>query len=276
MSPRSDDRGVNPRRTFDERTADALLSGREVDGETELSALLAEMRRLEPAPAPNAALSAMLEDGFTPDVVPLPEKRARRTWALPLQLALGSAACLGLLFGAAAAGELPGPAQTAVADVVEAVTPLHVPRPVPHPVPAVVPSPTRSAEPSPAAGEGSHEGATPRPSQSSDDHSGTGGGGGGDDSHDGRPSATPSAGDHSDGSGSGSNGSGSSGSGSSGSSGSGPDSSDDTGKDPSGGRDGRTSGSGSGSSGVSGDGGSPADSHLSGTGETDPKNSLDQ
>jgi hypothetical protein len=136
-----------------------------------LTGLIAEMRALPGAPAPNAALRAMLDNGFTPDVVPLPGWRARRTpriWALPLRVTLSSSACLALVLGAAAAGELPDPAQTAVADVVEAVTPLHVPRPVHHPVPAVVPSPTRSATPSPRSSD-THRSETRAPTATPND-----------------------------------------------------------------------------------------------------------
>lgn len=278
MSPRSDNSGVTPRRRLDARTADALLAGRVVAGEEALTGLIAELRVLPEAPVPNAALSAMLESGLTPAVVPLPERnapRVRRTWALPLQIALGTSACVALVLGAAATGELPDPAQTAVADVVEAVTPLHVPRPVTHPpVPAVVPSPTQSAQPAAdqtnadQPGDGPHS-QPPRPSASPDDHRGSGSGStgdGGDHQDGGRPSASPSSGrgDHSGGGTSGgSSGDGSSGSSGSGSSGSGtssPDGSDDNGTDPSGGHD------GSGGSGGSSTGGSSSDdSHLSGS-----------
>jgi hypothetical protein len=200
MSPRSDDRDVTPRRTLDDRTADALLSGREVDGEVALTGLITEMRALPAAPVPNAALSAMLENGFTPDVLPPPAWRARRTprtWALPLQVALGSSACLALVLGAAAAGELPDPAQSAVADVVEAVTPLHVPRPVHHPVPAVVPSPFRSTTPTPGSSD-THRGQTRPPATTPDDHPGRGGGQGNGRGEGARSGATtqPSRGGH--------------------------------------------------------------------------------
>jgi hypothetical protein len=282
VSPRSDDSGVTPRRRLDARTADALLAGRVVDGEAALTGLIAELRVLPDAPVPNAALSAMLASGLIPDVVPLPERRAprvRSTWALPLQIALGTSACVALVLGAAATGELPDPAQTAVADVVEAVTPLHLPRPATHPpVPAVVPSPTQSAQPNddqPGDGQ-TNDGQTndqpgdgprsqpPRPSASPDDHRGSGGsstGDGGDHQDGGQPSASPSSGrsDHNGGGTSGGAGtSGSSGSGGSGSTG--PDGSDDNGKDLSGGHDGS-----GGSSGSSTGGGSSDDSHLSGS-----------
>jgi hypothetical protein len=282
LSARSDDRGVTPRRKLDNRTADALLSGRDVDGEPQLSALIAEMRAPSVAPAPNAALSAMLERGFTPDVVPILQRRVRRTWALPLQVALGTSACLALVLGAAATGELPDPAQTAVADVVEAVTPLHVPRPDKPPVPSVVPSTTRSAEPSPEPSDDGHRGGAPRPSASPEDHSGLSGGssgdgsgGGGDDRSGGRAQPTPSA-DDGDRSGSGSTRSGSTGSGSTGSGSSGSDGSGDSGSSGSSGSSSSGSGSsgdpskdlsgGHDSSGDSSHGGPSDDSHLTETG----------
>jgi hypothetical protein len=263
LSPRSDDRGVTHRRKLDDRTADALLSGRDVDGETELSSLIAEMRAPTAAPVPNAALSALLASGFTPGVAPLPVKRVRRTWALPLQVALGTSACLALVLGAAAAGDLPDSAQTAVADVVEAVTPLHVPRPDSHPVPAVVPSPTRSAKPSPTPSDDSHQGSSPRPSASPDGNRGRGssdGGSGGDSTAGGRPHSTPSANERDGSSSGGSGDSGSSGSGSHGSRDSGSGGSRDSGSGGSG-----STGSGSTGSGSSGSGSGGSESGGSGS-----------
>ncbi|MGZ6793879.1 MAG: hypothetical protein ACXVFV_13055, partial [Mycobacteriales bacterium] len=55
------------RHDLDDRSADALLSGRAVEGEQDLSALLGTMSRLAdvPAPAPSEALAALLETGLT-------------------------------------------------------------------------------------------------------------------------------------------------------------------------------------------------------------------
>lgn len=140
MSPSGDNKDMSPRRDLDDRTADALLSGHAVAGEPALNEILSQMRSLAdvPAPAPSSALAAMLESGVTPASLPAPAKAARparpavgavswgrRAWAVPL----GAAGFLSLLVGAAAANALPDGAQTAVADVVEAITPLHVPRP---------------------------------------------------------------------------------------------------------------------------------------------------
>lgn len=140
------------RRDLDERAAEALLAGRPVDDEPELTEAIGLVRSLAdaPAPAPSATLAAMLAGGLTPTETaaapPVAAPRAvswrQRSWALPLQLSLAGAGCLALVLGAAAANELPAPAQTAVADVVEAVTPLHVPRPpARRPAPAVSPTP---------------------------------------------------------------------------------------------------------------------------------------
>jgi hypothetical protein len=156
MSPFDDDSDVTPRRDLDDRTVELLLSGREVAGESELGSLIGQVRSLAdtPAPAPSSALAAILEDGLDAATLTLPVRTApsavswrRRSWALPLQLSLAATGCLALILGAAAANELPSPAQTAVANAVEAVTPLHVPRPASHPAPAVAPTPTRTAEP---------------------------------------------------------------------------------------------------------------------------------
>ncbi len=165
MSPSDDDDRV--KRRLDERSADALLSGRGGDRDPLLAAFVADLtaQREATVPDPNAALAALLAGGLdlTAAVTPpaLPQSTAwtrlrqavswrqagRPSWALPLQLGLGGAACLSLILGAAAANELPAPVQTAVADVVEAVTPLDVPRPhvQPSPVSPVVPAPSTEA-----------------------------------------------------------------------------------------------------------------------------------
>ncbi len=145
MSPSDDDAGVTPRRApLDDRTADALLSGHPVVGEELLGAFVAQMQTFEPAspPQPSAQLAAMLEVGIPAGAAPsAPPARRRRfasavSWGLPLQTALGGLALTGLVLGAASTNSLPAPVQTAVADVVEAVTPLTIPRP-----PAARPAP---------------------------------------------------------------------------------------------------------------------------------------
>ena len=201
MPPPGDDRDVTPRRDLDDRTADALLSGHQVDGEPELSDLLGQLRSLAdgPAPLPSTALAALLENGLDAVVVgegavpvrPTTSWR-RRTFAFPMQVSLAGAGCLVLLLGAAAANRLPATAQTAVADVVESITPLHVPRPVSHPVPAVVPTPTPTRSPGAGAlvnggGDGSDAGQSPSPRPTQDDQ------GRGGDGHRSDPSPTPGA-----------------------------------------------------------------------------------
>lgn len=207
MSRRSDDEDVNPlRRRLDDRAADALLAGREVEGEPELFALLGEMRSLAsvPAPSPSAALALMLMEGCEAAPAAQAVSWRKRTWALPLQLSLGSALAVGLVLGAAAGNELPSPVQSAVADAVEAVTPLHVPRPTPHHPARVTPSPrpaddsTTRARPEPTPGvehgkssdhrpptAGVNDHRTPDPSRSGDRP----GGGSGDEN--GRDPAGP-------------------------------------------------------------------------------------
>lgn len=161
MSGRSDDRGVKRRRTFDDRSADALVAGRAVPGEPELSAFVVELGAQVAPVAPNAALMAMLDAGLpassVPQTVVFPPRPSRLaqavSWrgALPLQLSLAAAA--GLVFTVtAASGDLPAPVQSTVADVVEALTPLTVPRPAaPAPVPTISPTPTATPEEHPTA-----------------------------------------------------------------------------------------------------------------------------
>lgn len=166
MTSGDDDTGVTPRPRLDDRKAAALLAGYDVPTEPELTALIRQVRAVAdlPVPTPSTALAALLEHGIDPVAAPayLPTatfslgQRAvtwtrsavswrRRSLALPLQLSLAGAGCLALVLGVAATGALPAPAQTAVADVVEAVTPLHVPRP---PVaPDVDPSPSSASDP---------------------------------------------------------------------------------------------------------------------------------
>ncbi|MCW2586594.1 MAG: hypothetical protein JWN55_2110, partial [Frankiales bacterium] len=74
MSPFDDDRDVTSSRDLDDRAADGLLRGRAVPGEPELSAFVDELLALAdgPAPAPSAALAAMLEGGLAADTRVLP------------------------------------------------------------------------------------------------------------------------------------------------------------------------------------------------------------
>jgi hypothetical protein len=236
----SDDQGV--KRPLPDRDADALLRGRPVEGEPALSGFVSELMARQETPVPNAALSALLEGGLVPDTSPVVMPTRRRSWRLPAQIALGGVASLSLVFGAASANALPAPAQAAVADVVEAVTPLHVPRPAakPTPKPVVTPSPRPTATRAPNAtptddrsGRGSRPSSTPSPHGSGNaGHGGqtSGGNGKGTDGHasgsgsgsTGSPSSggNRGSGTGSSGSGSGSAGPGTGGSGS-GSSGSG-------------------------------------------------------
>jgi hypothetical protein len=193
VSPAGDDSDVTPLRDLDDRTVELLLSGRDVDGESELVGLIAQMHSLAdvPAPIPSSALAAMLEDGLGATTIlpvgtaPAAVSWRRRLWALPLQLSLAVAACLALIVGAAAANELPGPAQTAVANAVEAVTPLHVPRPEARREPVVVPTHT----PAPAADR-----TGPLPSSRASHSGDTNGRGGNDDQKQAQPSQGPNGG----------------------------------------------------------------------------------
>jgi hypothetical protein len=137
-----DDRGVNLRSRLDDRAADALLSGRTVDGEQALSSFVAELLASVPdvAPPPSVRLATMLETGLPASAlsarattsVLARSARVSRFWtslSLGRIVAVGAAGVLAAVSGGAATNTLPAPAQTAVANVVEAVTPIHVPRP---------------------------------------------------------------------------------------------------------------------------------------------------
>jgi hypothetical protein len=165
---------MTPRRhRLDDRSADALLSGRAVAEEPELSAFVAQVQSLAAdAAAPSAELAAMLEHGVPAEArvtvaTPVVAAPARRAVSWTRYALVGTAALAGLL-GAGAANALPAPAQRAVADVVGWITPLHLPRPAgDEPAPTVVPSstptPSRAATPEPAttrSPEPEHSGGT--------------------------------------------------------------------------------------------------------------------
>ncbi len=163
LRPRDDDRGVRSRRRLDDREVAALLSGRPVEGEPELTALTTVLRSLTeaPAPAPSDALAAMLADGVAQqDRLPLapdehrPFAPAVEPRKAPRRLGLGlvtSTAALALLLGGAVANALPEHAQNAVSTVVGWVSPVHLPRhtPAPHPTPRS--EPVATARPTPSA-----------------------------------------------------------------------------------------------------------------------------
>ena len=157
MTWSGDHLSMRRRRTLDDRSAEALLSGRAVDGEPELTAFVAALSAEAVAVEPSIGLAILLAEGFVPDVTTVPvaiPRAARpgvRRWAL--QASLGAAACVAVSVGAAA-NDLPAPVQRTVANVVEALTPLTVPRPAEDHSPAVTPplnpttDPATRAEPS--------------------------------------------------------------------------------------------------------------------------------
>lgn len=111
---------------------DALLAGRPLPVHPALEDALALLRAAAcaPAPPPSAALAAVLAAGFVPRptaaaVLP-PSLRWRRRAAYVVLVAVTG---LTATAGAAAADVLPDPVQSVVADAVEALTPLYVPRP---------------------------------------------------------------------------------------------------------------------------------------------------
>jgi hypothetical protein len=129
FSRRNDDadvKGNRRARSLDDRTVEALLSGRLVEGEPELTAFVADVQALRTTPVASDALAAMLADGVTPIAGPavVPARRSRR----PVQVAAAVGAALGLVVSAGAANALPGPVQNGVSDVVGWVTPVDLPR----------------------------------------------------------------------------------------------------------------------------------------------------
>lgn len=116
--------------TLSEADADALLSGRAVAGHDELREIvgLMIMASAVPSPTPNAALAAMLDTGLAPLPVHSAQRGSRwHRWSA--RIAVATAVTMTATLGAATANALPAPIQTAVANIVGAVTPLQLPRP---------------------------------------------------------------------------------------------------------------------------------------------------
>jgi len=139
---------------FDEQTMESILAGRSPSGRPELDELasfVTEVKSVASAPAPKvgAQLAAVLAGGLTekgdlsataasnvtgpaPQAAGLPKRRESMLETIFAKAVLAKAAAVlgGLTIattGAAAADLLPGPAQTGVAAVIEAVSPLDVP-----------------------------------------------------------------------------------------------------------------------------------------------------
>lgn len=139
MSPFDDDVSDMDRRrhtaALGDDVAEALLAGRAVPAEADLKQLLTLLRATAaaPPPVPSAALAAVLAAGFEPlpGTTVAPSSAGWRRWG-PLVAFAATVAITGAT-GATAANALPSPVQTAVADAVEALTPLDVPRPAADP-----------------------------------------------------------------------------------------------------------------------------------------------
>ena len=139
MSPFDDDvSDMNRRRhtaALGDDVAEALLAGRAMPAEADLQQLLTLLRAsaAAPPPVPSAALAAVLAAGFEPlPVTTVAPSSARwRRWGP--RVALAATVAITGATGATAANALPSPVQTAVADAVEALTPLDVPRPAADP-----------------------------------------------------------------------------------------------------------------------------------------------
>lgn len=129
MNPAGDDGSNMDLQELDDRKVEALLAGRDVPGEQGLAAALRLIRStvaLE-APAPSAALVAVLQDGLAlPGPAGLPSRARRGAQAGGVAAAVMAA--LALTVGAAAADVLPAPLQTKVADIVGRLTPIDLPR----------------------------------------------------------------------------------------------------------------------------------------------------
>lgn len=178
MTPRDDDRNV--RRPLSDRDADALVRGRVVAGEEGLSSFVSDVQSLtgDAAPAPSAALAAMLDGGLVPDLtaIPsLPPAPRRRWWLVPVPLAV---VLVGATMGAAGANALPGPAQRVVSDTVSSITPIHLPKPAVHPKPSQTPRHAPNQAPAAVVHESADPQQRPTPDPTASDRDGQHGGGG--------------------------------------------------------------------------------------------------
>ncbi len=167
-------------RDLDDRVVETLLSGHTPAARPELAALaelLQEARATTPEAGPNPSerLAAIFDKGVVPVVVPLrtgPVVTAphRAPTGAAWRVALMGTAAIAAVLIAAEANTLPAPAQTAVANVVEALTPLTLPRPATPPTTPLPPTPsvapkvvaTRAPAPKPQP----QHATSPRPSAS--------------------------------------------------------------------------------------------------------------
>ena len=149
--------------------AEALLAGRAMPAEADLQQLLTLLRAsaAAPPPVPSAALAAVLAAGFEPlPVTSVAPSSARwRRWGP--RVAFAATVAITGATGATAANALPSPVQTAVADAVEALTPLDVPRPAADP--DVDPSERRPPSEADTTGTSSEEQDTPGTTSGPDD-----------------------------------------------------------------------------------------------------------
>ena len=173
MSPFDDDVSDMDRRrhtaALGDDVAEALLAGRAMPAEADLQQLLTLLRAsaAAPPPVPSAALAAVLAAGFEPlpvTTVAPPSARWRR-WGP--RVAFAATVAITGATGATAANALPSPVQTAVADAVEALTPLDVPRPAADP--DVDPSERRPPSQADTTGTSSEEQDTPGTTSGPDD-----------------------------------------------------------------------------------------------------------
>jgi hypothetical protein len=129
---------------LDDVVVEALIAGRYVASHAELASIVAELQSLahEP-PRPSPELSVLLAQGIATPLVATPP---RPSFRVGVTLGAVILTVSGGTIGAASANVLPPRAQRAVADAVQAVTPLHLPRPT---RPASLPTPAPSPTPSP-------------------------------------------------------------------------------------------------------------------------------
>ena len=173
MSPFDDDvSDMNRRRhtaALGDDVAEALLAGRAMPAEADLQQLLTLLRAsaAAPPPVPSAALAAVLTAGFEPLPVTTvaPSSAGWRRWGP--RVAFAATVAITGATGATAANALPSPVQTAVADAVEALTSLDVPRPAADP--AVDPSERRPPSQADTTGTSSEEPDTPGTTSGPDD-----------------------------------------------------------------------------------------------------------
>lgn len=133
----NDHPGMRRKSEFADREVEALLRGSSAGPGLSDALSVLRLQGTLPAPAPTAALTTLLNEGFTPSAI-TPARPSRRRLSISL-IAVGASSAL--LLTATGANALPASGQRAVAGVLNALTPFDFPLPNDDQPPALTPAP---------------------------------------------------------------------------------------------------------------------------------------